>query len=435
MQKLLDKITQDFGQFEQQMNGVSTTDFHQVRKAAFASLTSMGFPVGKAEEYKFTPLTKSIEKNFAENSSTLNGEVTEAQIADIKIAGDHLSIVMVNGCFRPDLSDTTDAMILLPLWDAYEQYPAEVMSHFGKYAEADKDAFLAWNTAFSKNGLFLKVDKNSAVEKAIIVYHITTEEEALVSAQSRNLILLGESSKLRMAEIYRSLGHQENFTNMVSEIVLDKNARMEYTKVQNDHDKTYHYGLTQVYQARDSHFTANTITLDGAMIRNNINIVLDAENCEAHMYGIYLLKGKTHVDNHTAVDHRKPNSFSNELYKGILDEKSRGVFNGKVFVRREAQKTNAFQSNNNILLTGDATVNSKPQLEIWADDVKCSHGCTVGQLDEEAIFYFRARGIDEKSAKALLLFAFAKDTLQNVSIEPLQAYLEEAISKRLHTHG
>jgi Fe-S cluster assembly protein SufD len=170
------------------------------------------------------------------------------------------------------------------------------------------------------------------------------------------------------------------------------------------------------------------------MIRNNINISVDDENCEAHMYGLYLLNGKSHVDNHTVVDHRKPNSFSNELYKGIVDEKANGVFNGKIFVRQEAQKTNAFQSNNNILLSDSATVNTKPQLEIWADDVKCSHGCTVGQMDEEAIFYLRARGIDERSAKAMLLYAFSKDVLENISVEPLRAHLDQLVSDRLHTN-
>jgi Fe-S cluster assembly protein SufD len=212
---------------------------------------------------------------------------------------------------------------------------------------------------------------------------------------------------------------------------VQANAELRYTKIQNYLTGTYAVEGIYATQKKDSRFYTNTFSFKAALIRNNIYINVDAENCEAHMNGLYQLGGKTHVDNNTSVDHLKPNCFSNELYKGILDENSRGVFNGKIYVRPEAQKTNAFQSNNNILLSDTATVNTKPQLEIWADDVKCSHGCTTGQLDEEAIFYLRSRGINKKRAKALMLNAFANETLQEVKNDLVTAEIEDIITNKL----
>jgi len=228
-----------------------------------------------------------------------------------------------------------------------------------------------------------------------------------------------------------TLQAEPSFSNHVVEIDVARGANSKYYKIENDKPTSYHYSAINVAQAKDSKFTTNTIALNGAMVRNNLNIRLEGEGCEAYMNGLYLLAGKTHVDNHTSVDHTKPNAYSNELYKGIMDEKSRGVFNGKIFVRQDAQKTNAFQSNKNILMTNDATVNTKPQLEIWADDVQCSHGCTTGQLDNDALFYLMARGIKRDSAMAMLLHAFARDVIDNLELEPLQAYVEEIISSRL----
>jgi Fe-S cluster assembly protein SufD len=232
--------------------------------------------------------------------------------------------------------------------------------------------------------------------------------------------------------VFLSKGNQPSFTNIVTEIVVQENATVTYTKVQNESDQAYIIGTTQVYQARDSKFSATTVSLSAALIRNNLNIVLDAENCEANLFGLYMLNGSQHVDNHTLVDHAKPRSYSNELYKGIMDGKSTGVFNGKIYVRQDAQKTNAFQSNKNILLSKDASMNTKPQLEIFADDVKCSHGATTGQLDEDMLFYLRSRGIGTNEAKALLMYAFATDIINQIPLEAVRLYVERAIANRLN---
>jgi Fe-S cluster assembly protein SufD len=223
----------------------------------------------------------------------------------------------------------------------------------------------------------------------------------------------------------------DSFTNEVVEIVVKDNAILEYYKIQNDRANGSHVGTTHIRQIGKSYAHTVIVSLDGGMIRNNTNIVMEAAGNEAHMYGLYLLKGNSHVDNHTLVDNRMPNCFSNELYKGVMDERSTGVFSGKIFVRPDAQKTNAYQTNNNILLSDNATVNTKPQLEIFADDVKCSHGCTVGRLDEEALFYLRARGISKEHAQAMLLKAFAESIIEQIKIEPLKDYAEQLIVDRL----
>ncbi|MEQ8926252.1 MAG: Fe-S cluster assembly protein SufD, partial [Fulvivirga sp.] len=270
------------------------------------------------------------------------------------------------------------------------------------------------------------------VDKPIAMYFINDSSESTVYSNSRNLVIAGKSSQANFIEFFLTEGKESSFSNIATEVMVDENAHIGYYRVQNNKESAYQVGTTQVYQSRSSVFSAYTFTLNGAIIRNNLNVIVDGEGCETNMYGLYLVNGKTHVDNHTSVDHIQPHCESNELYKGILEDSAKGVFNGKVFVRKEAQKTNAFQSNKNILLSDTAVVNTKPQLEIWADDVKCSHGCTTGQLDEDALFYLRARGLSKDSARALLLYAFAIEVLETVKLEPLKNFLENLISERLH---
>ena len=436
MQTLLDHFKQDFESFENALNGEKQTEAHALRKSAFSKLVEQGFPGKKSEEYKFTPLTAALEKNFPDISYVESGStVDKATIEKHFLVDDAINLVLIDGRFVPELSSKAEGFELCSLAEARKKHTEDFNKHFAQYTAKADDPFVAWNTAFATEGIFIKVAKNKAIEKPVMINSFFTDALNHKAGRSRNLIILEQGAQIKLGENYISLGEEKHFTNFVTEVFVGQNARLEFTKVQNENENAYQFTHTQVFQERDSHFTANTITLTGGMIRNNINIALNDENCEAHMYGLYLLKGKTHVDNHTAVDHIKPNSFSNELYKGVLDEKSRGVFNGKIFVRQEAQQTNAFQSNNNILLSENATVNTKPQLEIWADDVKCSHGCTIGQLDEEAIFYLRARAIGEQEAKAMLLYAFANDTLSKITIDPLRDHLNQLLSKRLLHNG
>jgi Fe-S cluster assembly protein SufD len=242
---------------------------------------------------------------------------------------------------------------------------------------------------------------------------------------------VSENAQVQLIETYVSIGAESSFTNQVMEIIVEKDAVMEYYKIQNEASHINNVSTTHIRQVGKSYTHTVTISLDGGIVRNNLNIVLDAERCESHLYGLYFQKGKSHIDNHTLVDNVKPNCFSNELYKGIIDDNATAVFNGKIYVQRDAQKTNAYQSNKNVLLSNGASVNTKPQLEILADDVKCSHGCTVGQLNEEGLFYLQSRGITEKNARSLLLHAFAVDILEHIKPAPIREYVNRLISERL----
>ena len=259
-------------------------------------------------------------------------------------------------------------------------------------------------------GAFIEIEDNAIIDRPIMLHFIGDSTQGELVYQIRNLVVAGKFSKCTIIEKFDAIGENKSFTNVVTEIKVDESAFLKYFKIEDDSENAFHISNIHASQATNSNLTTNTYALNGAMVRNNLNIKLEAEGCESYMNGLYLLEGKTHVDNHTVVDHQKPNCYSNELYKGIMDGRSRGVFNGKIFVRQYAQKTNAFQSNKNILLSDKAIVNTKPQLEIWADDVKCSHGCTTGQLDKEALFYLQSRGIQKEKARGMLLQAFARAT-------------------------
>ena len=435
-QDLRQVFTGNFLSFEARLNGNKASQIHTVRKDALAAFQKLGVPGPKHEEYKYTPLGKALEKTFDFSIPTSVGTIAEINYSDFFIPDlDAYNLVFLNGRFVAAASNIPagdNKVTVEEFSKAYKNDPGIIDNHFAKYADYQADPFVALNTAFSEHGIFIKIGDHAVVDKPIILHWINQSNQGQVFHYPRNLMLVGENSEATVVEKFDTLGTVENFTNTVSEIVLAPNARFNYYKVQPDGEGIYHLGNTQIYQARSSFLNAVNITLGGTLIRNNLNISLDGEGCESHMYGLYLLNGRSHVDNHTAVDHKKPNSYSNELYKGILDENSTGVFNGKIYVRQDAQKTNAFQSNSNILLSDTATVHTKPQLEIWADDVKCSHGCTTGQLDKDALFYLQTRGLDKDKAKALLLYAFAIDAIENVKSEALQGYLNKIITERLY---
>jgi Fe-S cluster assembly protein SufD len=428
-------LIKKFEQFEASLNGEASSSLHGIRRQGIKAFDQIGLPSAKHEEYKFTNLGKILEKKFdwiAPHHS--GGEIDINTLSAFQIPNlEAYRIVFINGVYAESLSDhDTEQVTITELQKASESHEEVFDKHFGQHAVYVDDAFAALNTAFVKNGSFIKVEKNVVVDKPIVIYNLSDASANESVNYPRNLILAGISSQVSIVEIFGTIGSHNSLVNTVTEIAMEENAIVDYHKIGNDSEKAYHVGLTQVHQASNSTFNANTIAFGGGMIRNNLHIKSAGEGCNSNMYGLYLLDGKSHVDNHTVVDHIKPNSESNELYKGILDGQSKGVFNGKVFVRSEAQKTNAFQSNKNILLTDDATVNTKPQLEIWADDVKCSHGCTTGQLDLEALFYLQARGISKDKAKAMLLYAFAIDVLEHIKIEALKEHLDHIIAKRFN---
>lgn len=431
---IISSLTSQFEAYEKQLNGQSQSAIHQVRKAALAQLQNAGLPAAKDEEYKFTNLTKALSEQIDFDLPTPTFSQGNATVDDMKIKGlEAYTLVFLNGSFQPALSNLPEieGLTVMPFAQALKEKTEVVNRLFGTQAKAENDPFIAMNTAFSREGAFIEIGSKVVADKPIALYFVGDSSQTKLSYHVRNMVVAHPFAEATIIEKFDTPGSHESFTNVVNEFSVNEGANIQYFKIENDTEKAYHVSNTHASQEANSTFTANTITLNGAMVRNNLNISLDAEDCQSHMNGLYVLKGKTHVDNHTVVDHVKPNSYSNELYKGIMDDRSKGIFNGKIFVRQDAQKTNAFQSNKNVLLSDKATVNTKPQLEIWADDVKCSHGCTTGQLDLEALFYLQSRGIQKDKARAMLLHAFASDVLENINNEAIKNYLELIIIERL----
>jgi Fe-S cluster assembly protein SufD len=425
-----------FSNFKQRNADNNDNALYAVRQESFKSFERSGLPTTKNEEYKYTPISKALEKNFNFNPVPAKTTLTRENVEKVILKDIESNIlVFINGYFSKEFSriiSPEDELTFMEFSEVQQKYPQLLLNHFAHYASYEKDAFTALNTAFANKGTLIIIPGKTVVTVPVSLYFINdTDISNNAVIQPRNLFLIGADSEVNFIESFHSFGPEPSFVNIVTEIVLERNAKVKYTKINNESDKAYHIGNTQAYQSENSTFTSNTITFGGAMVRNNLNIVIDGEGAEANMYGLYLLNGKQHVDNHTMVDHKKPNCTSNELYKGIIDGKANAVFNGKIYVRQIAQKTNAFQSNRNILLSNDATVNTKPQLEIWADDVKCSHGATTGQIDDEQLFYLRSRGLSKDSARSMLLYAFATDVFENVKFEGLKHYIEKIISERL----
>lgn len=395
-----------------------------LKAEAYAVLEKLGLPGNKSEEYKFTPIARALEKNF--NFTAKNNTSELNRIDSFVIPGiDAHIIVFVNGVFVEELSRYSQTDLKITPTSGKE-------NGFGTIADFKSDALVAWNTTAWTSGISIDVKANTAVSKPVVLHYIHDTAKGEVKSFIRNMIRLGKSSSLTVIEKQDTLGDQAGFSNIVTEGFAEENAALNLFSLQADKGKRFHFGQTTIWQARDSRVNSFTLTLDGKLIRNNLQLILDGEGIESHLDGLYILQGDTLADNHTVVDHRKPHSNSNELYKGIIDDNAKGVFNGKIYVRPDAQKTNAFQSNRNILLSDKATVNTKPQLEIWADDVKCSHGCTTGQLDEEAMFYLQTRGINKVTARAMMLYAFAGEVLDKINSEPLKNYFDALISERLH---
>jgi len=428
------RLITDFYARESVMNGEAQSAFHLKKRAALAEFDRLGFPTIKNEEWKYSNVRDLISEtyNFGADSP-----VSVADLEDLKIPDQVANILyFVNGHYDPSLSklvSPSNQIIVDSLHNAYKKNPDLVNRYFDELVSDSADAFTALNTAFAHDGVFIHVPDNQVLEQPVILRFISDARVANVGSQPRNVIVVGKNAQVKFAEAFRTIGDSRSFTNAVTEIHMSEDSNVEYYKVQNESENAYHIGTTQVRMLDRSHFYAGTVTLNGKFTRNNLNIVIDGERCEAHMYGLYFPDGTQHVDNHTVADHRKPNSESNELYKGILRDKSKGVFNGKIFVRPDAQKTNAFQSCKNIVLSTEATMNTKPQLEIYADDVKCSHGTTTGQIDDEALFYMRSRGISTSEAMSLLMFAFCADVVSQIKIESIREYLENVISEKLTT--
>lgn len=409
------------------------SELKTLKVQAFSHFKALGLPLPKSEAYKYTPITRILEKNFSFNAGEPVSSWTKDECqAHFYAAPEANHLVFVNGYFTETYSTITSPSSELQirlLNGATLTEHQEIGELLGKTGDSSTDPFAALNLSWFVQGLYIKAEKKS-VNAPVFVYHFT--DSAKEATLYPRILVVGESqSQVAIYEKTFTRGAGNVLSNSVFEAEVKENAQVSYTKIQHYTPSFYSIEGIYAHQHPSSRFYSNTYSFRTALTRNNMRISIDGDNCEAHMNGLYQLGGKSHVDNYTAVDHRKPNSFSNELYKGILDENARAVFNGKIYVRPDAQKTNAFQANNNILLTDTATINTKPQLEIWADDVKCSHGCTTGQLDKEAIFYLQSRGIEKSKAQAMILNAFANETLQEVGHDTVKQEIEALILNKL----
>ncbi|PZR25883.1 MAG: Fe-S cluster assembly protein SufD [Citrobacter freundii] len=423
----MDTTTYIKEQFEQLQSTDGSSTLSAKRQDAFAAFSNWGIPTTRHEEWKYTRIGGFFNKSF-EIGAPKSINIDAYRLPGHEVANE---LVFVNGQYAADLSTIRSAELnVIALEEALKNEYADIANkHFNHSANYLKDGINALNTAFvTKGAVFIAVKRGKIVSHPVYIYNIT---DGQVLALPRTLVHLGENAQIQIVETFVNVGDVESFTNQVMEIVVERDAILEYYKIQNESAQASQVSTTHIRQVGKSLANAVTISLNGAIVRNNTNVVMEDAHCEAHLYGLYYPKGNTLIDNHTVVDNAQPNCYSNELYKGMLDENGTGVFNGKIFVRQPAQKTNAFQSNKNVLLSDTASVNTKPQLEIFADDVKCSHGCTVGKLDEEGLFYLQSRGVPERTAKAMLLHGFAGDVIEKIKIDVIREYVDQVVSERL----
>ncbi|MCH8903315.1 MAG: Fe-S cluster assembly protein SufD [Bacteroidetes bacterium] len=395
-------------------------NFSSLREKAIKSFSSLGFPTLRNEDWKYTSLSSIINLPY-EIAGVEQIEKFDSSSSILKERS--IELVFINGHFASKLSDTglkPDGIVLDTFSRINDEVFSLIKSKYGALTNIDDNAMVALNTAHASDPFLVYIPDNTMVEPIIHFKFISQNKDSNVISFPRILIITGKNTEVKLLESFGSEGSGMNFSNLVSEIFVGENSRVEHFKFQSDPNESVLFNETNVVQSASCKYSNNTISMQGKLIRNNLNIVLQEEGSETELFGLFMTKDRNHIDNHTLVDHVKPNCVSNELYKGIINDRSTGVFNGKIMVRQDAQKTNAFQSNKNMLLTDTATINTKPQLEIFADDVKCSHGATTGQLDMEAMFYLQSRGISPGNAKAMLLEAFANEIVDKIKIDSLR---------------
>ena len=429
--ELKEKLLSSFMAFEERVD--VQTELHDVRTSALKNFENKGFPTKKDEAWKYTSLNAILKNDFSvfpKNETTIEfRDVKKYFLHEI----DTYKVVFIDGVFSSNLSSTTHEGIDVCLMSSAlnkPKYKMVIDTYFNKVASKD-ESLTSLNTAFANEGAYINIPKSKVADKPIEIMYFSTGSEAALLVQPRNLVIVGENSHVQIIERHQSLNENPVLTNSVTEIFAQKRAIVDYYKIQNDNHEANLIDNTFVSQQKESHVSVHTFSFGGNLTRNNLNFYHFGERLTSTLNGITIIGEKQHVDHYTLVNHATPNCESFQDYKGIFSDRSTGVFNGKVYVEKEAQKTNAFQKSNNILLCDKSTINAKPQLEIFADDVKCSHGCTVGQLDETAMFYMQARGIPKKEAKALLMYAFSNAVIENIKIPELKKRITTIIANKL----
>ena len=431
--ELKEKLASSFLAFENKVDIDTTSKVHDIRTEAFGAFESKGFPTKKDEEWKYTSLNAVLKHDYNVFPKAIPTLAYEQVKKFLLNETDCYNLIFIDGVFSSFLSETThDGLDVCVMSAALEKpkYKMVIDAYFNQLANK-KNSLSDLNTAFSNEGAYIQIPKNTVVPKPIQIVNFSTGTEKQLLIQPRNLVIVGENAHVQIVERHQSLTENNTLTNSVTEIFVKTRGIVDVYKMQNDRASASLIDSTFVSQERDSVASVHTFSFGGNLTRNNLEFYQEGTHCVSHLNGISILNEKQHVDNHTLVKHKAPNCESHEMYKGIYDDRATGVFNGKVIVEQAAQKINAFQQNNNIIVGDKASVNTKPQLEIFADDVKCSHGCTIGQLDESALFYMQQRGIPKKEAKALLMYAFSNDALKDVKIPELKAQLNKIIAHKL----
>ena len=424
--------------FEQKQKEITQFDagfVTKLREEAIASFRETGFPVRKEERYKYTHLEPVFdgELSFEFHPRDIRFDDQELFRCDVPML-DAEVLTVLNGFFHnpggASLTQLENGIIYGSLKEAIKIHPELVEKHLGKNAQIADESFVALNTAFSQDGIFLYVPKGAELEKPIQIIHLLLSDMNQM-VHHRNLFILEESAKAEVIICDHTLSPQMFLTNSVTEVYTGANANLDLLRLQNEHNNSCQVTNTWIKQERDSRCQHGTVTLHGGMVRNNLRISMEGEGAETSALGLFLTDKMQHVDSYTVIEHHKPHCTSNQYYKGVLDDSSTGAFNGKIHVHPDAQQTEAFQTNNNILLTDTARMHTKPRLEIYADDVKCSHGATVGQIDTEALFYLQSRGIPKDESRLMLMDAFAWDVISKMQQIALQIRIKDLVGQRL----
>lgn len=407
----------------------STHPLYAIRQQAMRNFERQGLPTAKDEPYKYTPLASLLTTYFDSVRPNTSEQTTPEEATSVICHGmDAHHIVLIDGKISKAHTQLADQKHLVQVMSFQEaQQHSAFLAHFSRHAQSKTDALIALNTALFDEGVFIHIADNTVIDRPLLLYHcMSTNAYPPPVTCPRLLVVAGKHSQV---SIITSWQQTAGFTNAVAEIVLQDNSRLDYYTLQTklgEHD--YQVNTTQCHQAQHSTLNTYTFTWSGALVRNNLNSIINASYGETNMYGLYCLDKQQHVDNCTTVDHRKPHTYSNELYKGIMMGESTGAFNGRIYVRAEAQKTRAFQRNDNLVLSNNATLHTKPQLEIWADDVKCSHGATTGQVDKEQLFYLQTRGLPESTAYHLLKQAFTHEVIEKIPLATLRTQLYDSLT-------
>lgn len=428
-------LIENFANFIDKLNGQGKSKIQSIRHDAYRKLINLQIPTQKNEEWRYANLNflYQYDFDFEFNHPDYNLEFKDIEDFIIPEINENL-LVFVNGIYSEKLSKfkyQRDEIILENLASAEKRNAPNLIANFSNLSNYNEDFFTAANTAYARDGVYINIPAGVYVEEPIHIMFITDSRYGPVISNPRNLFIVGKCSQVKIIETYHTIGDKPAFTNMVTELFANFASNIDFYKIQNDKGNSFYIGSTNVEQAKNSSVNMTTISLNGNFVRNNIKTILDGENSELNLYGLYFLKDKNYVDNHTEIIHSVPNCQSNEYYKGILADQSKAVFKGRIVVKPNAQKTNAYQSNKNILLSDDAKIHTLPQLEIYADDVKCSHGATTGYFDKEAIHYMKARGISDDMAKSLLMNAFASEIIEKIRIFGLRDNIKRLVSERL----